>query len=177
MPLSEEDACAYLRSVLRDRAVLLVVDDVWAEEHVRPFLVGGPRCRVLITTREAYIARAVGARLYELDVFSPEQALELLEKRLGREFTGAERNTAEELAREVGYLPLALELAAAQIEDGLSLEELLEALRKEVSRLEVLDLPEAQELESDQKRKHLSLRASFNLSLRRLSPKYLNSFA
>ncbi len=176
-PLSVEDASAYLRSVLRDRAVLLVVDDAWHGEHVRPFLVGGPRCRGLITTREADIARAVGARLHELDVLTPGQALELLEKRLQRPLTEEERTQSETLARTVGYLPLALELAAAQLQDGLSWEELLADLRTEIARLEALELPTAGEALSDAERKRLSLRASFNLSLRRLPRRHLEAFA
>ncbi len=176
-PLSVEDATAYLRSVLRDRAVLLVVDDAWHGEHVRPFLVGGPRCRVLITTREADIARAVGARLHELDVLTPAQALELLGKRLQRRLTEEERTQAETLARTVGYLPLALELSAAQLQDGLSWEELLANLQAEIARLEALELPTAGEALSDAERKRLSLRASFNLSLRRLPRQHLEAFA
>lgn len=37
--------------LLADRTVLVVIDDVWNAAHLQPFLVGGPRCARLITTR------------------------------------------------------------------------------------------------------------------------------
>jgi hypothetical protein len=46
-----------LRTLLRDRACLLVVDDAWEGAHVESaFLVGGPRCLLLVTTRLAEVA-------------------------------------------------------------------------------------------------------------------------
>ena len=71
-----------------------------------------------------------------------EQAIELLNKLLRRSVIGAERDQALALAEEVGYLPLALELTAAQVADGVPWAELLEDLRAEVAQLEALDLPE-----------------------------------
>jgi hypothetical protein len=65
-PTTIEAATAHLRTLLFDKAALLVVDDAWDPDHVLPFLVGGERCRVLVTTREAAIATAVGADLYSL---------------------------------------------------------------------------------------------------------------
>src|SRR5262245_34368888 len=46
-------AAAELSARLADRDILMVVDDVWNEEHLRPFLQGGSRCARLITTRIA----------------------------------------------------------------------------------------------------------------------------
>ena len=59
---------------------------------------------------------ASAPRLYELDIMSEDQALTLLAARLerpGNEFTEPEGDEARQLALTVGYLPLALELAAA----------------------------------------------------------------
>jgi len=77
----------------------------------------------------------------------------------------------------VGRLPLAVELVAAQAADGHRLEDLRDDLRQEVARLETLDLPGADEVESERKRKRCSLRASVNLSLDRLKPERLGRFA
>ena len=93
-PLGTEAATSHLRTLLHDKAALLVVDDAWDPAQVPPFLVGGPRCRVVITTRDATIAKAVGATLYDLDVMSPEQALALLAGCLRRGFEGTERDQA-----------------------------------------------------------------------------------
>ena len=86
-PTTVEAASTHLRTLLHDKAALLVVDDVWDPDHGRPFLVGGPRCRVLITTRRANVADEVGADLHELDVMTPEQSLALLAARLGGRWT------------------------------------------------------------------------------------------
>ena len=74
----------------------------------------------MITTREAIVAKAVDADLYNLDVMNQEQALTLLSSRLERKLSGEEKEQAMALAKEVGYLPLALELSAAQIADGIT---------------------------------------------------------
>jgi hypothetical protein len=175
-PLAVEATSAHLRTLLQDRSALLVVDDAWDPAHVPPFLVGGPRCRVLVTTREATIAKATGAALYDLDVMTPEQSLALLAGRLGRDLVGTEQDQALALADAVGYLPLALELAAAQVADGISWDELLGDLRAEVARLEALELSEDGTV-PEAMLKRLSLLGSFSLSLRRLSDPRRRDFA
>jgi hypothetical protein len=175
-PLGVEATSAHLRTLLQDRSALLVVDDAWDPAHVPPFLVGGPRCRVLVTTREATIAKATGAALYDLDVMTPEQSLALLAGRLGRVLAETERDRALALADAMGYLPLALELAAAQVADGISWNELLGDLRAEVARLETLELSEDGTI-PEAMLKRLSLLGSFSLSLRRLSEPRRRDFA
>ena len=93
-----------LRTLLYDKAVLLVVDDAWNTEDAQAFNVGGARCQVLVTTREAGIAQVLGASTYSLDVMTPSQEMELLTKKIGRKFTDTETTDAEAFAKEVGYL-------------------------------------------------------------------------
>lgn len=45
------DASNRLRELLQEKNVLIVIDDVWHEADARPFLVGGPECAWLLTTR------------------------------------------------------------------------------------------------------------------------------
>ena len=160
-PTVVESASAHLRTLLHDKACLMVVDDAWQADQVRPFLASGRDCRLIITTRDATLARKVGARLYDLDVMTEAQALALFEARLGS--LNDDREQAGALARELGYLPLALELAAAQVEAGLSWAELLEAFHQTLADLSVLDLDEATY-------RNESLRLSFSLSLDGLQP-------
>ncbi|MEA5599278.1 NB-ARC domain-containing protein, partial [Rivularia sp. UHCC 0363] len=172
-PIQPDDAKRHLQTLLYDKKVLLVVDDVWNPEHVEYFQVGGAGCRVLITTREAMI---LGANRYDLDVMTKSESLKLLESQpQPRQLTQAEQQQAELLAETVGYLPLALELAAAQIADGITWEELLEDLRAEIAHLDALDL--FVDCSSEEKRKKYSLVASFNLSLNSLTPELLKQFA
>ncbi|MBN3952082.1 MAG: hypothetical protein HWQ38_38670 [Nostoc sp. NMS7] len=117
-PTSVEATSCHLRTLLYDKAVLLVVDDAWDTKHAQAFNVGGVHCQVLVTTREGAIADALRASTYSLDIMTASQAMELLTNKLGREITGKEYESAENLAKGVGYLPLALELAAAEIADG-----------------------------------------------------------
>ncbi len=49
---NKEQAGAKLAEVLEEKHCLLVVDDVWKPDHLRPFLQGGPNCTRLITTRQ-----------------------------------------------------------------------------------------------------------------------------
>ena len=169
--INSDAASLQLRTLLSNKKALLVVDDVWNPEDVKPFRVGGSGCRVLVTTREAPVQ---GAIRFDLDVMTPEQSLELLTSCLSNELTNRERELAQTLAKTVGYLPLALELAAAQVSDGISWSELLSVLQVE---LEALDRWEAEEAPSEEKRKSYSLVASFNLSLKRLSSDRLQKFA
>jgi hypothetical protein len=88
-----------------------VIDDAWQADYVRSFLVGGPQCQVIITTRRADVADEVGARLYSLNVMAKDQALDLLLNHLGRRLAGQERVEGLRVSKAVGYLPLALKLA------------------------------------------------------------------
>ncbi len=121
-PTAVESASNHLRTLLYDKCILLVVDDVWNPVHLEPFRVGGDKGRVLVTTREARIAEA---RIHSLDVMDEAQALALMTQKISEPLSEAERERAAEFAGRVGYLPLALELAASQIEDGVSWAELL----------------------------------------------------
>jgi len=78
----------------------------WHADHVQPFLVGGARCRVLITTRDALIANCGPRGLVRPGGHDPGAGAVLAEKRLNRRLEGAERQgKALATACAVGYLP------------------------------------------------------------------------
>ncbi|WP_220451016.1 NB-ARC domain-containing protein [Nostoc sphaeroides] len=168
-PTSIEATSTHLRTLLYDKAVLLVVDDAWNTKDASVFNIGGVRCQVLVTTREGAIADALGASTYSLDIMTASQAMELLRNKLKREITGKEYESAEKLAKGVGYLPLALELAAAAIADGTTWTELLRDIKQEIARLKTLDRPGANDITDEASLKRLSLTASLNLSIKRLA--------
>jgi WD40 repeat protein len=127
-----------LKKLFEDKACLLVLDDLWRSRDAEPFDVLGPRSRLLLTTRDADLLVALGARELPLDVLSEELALELLSSWSGQpraEFPEAPRKVAE----SCGYLPLAMALAGARVQGGARWEEVLAALQR--GRLEFLDHP------------------------------------
>lgn len=171
-------ASSYLRSLLQGRAALLVVDDVWMPGHTELFMAGGPNCRMLMTTRETAIARILGITPYEIDTMGREEALELLSKCVGRPLLeGAEKDAAGSLAKAVGFLPLALKLAAARVVNETSWSRLTNELQAEMARLEALDFPGYERTEDESIRKNLSLVASLNLSVRWLTMEERSCFA
>ena len=66
------------RNLLRDKAALVVIDDVWNIQHLEQLLVEAPRSRFLFTTRDKTIVRAKTDRYYAADVLSTDEARDLL---------------------------------------------------------------------------------------------------
>jgi WD40 repeat protein len=173
---------SHLNGLVREKAILTVVDDAWSAEAASLAIVGGERCAVLLTSREAGIARLAEILpdcLYEIPVMDPDLALQLLAGSPGSPPSDEELAKGKEIARLLGYLPLALELAAAQTHgaDSLSWDDLLLDLGKEVARLESLDDPSLRDLSKHDQRKRFSLVSSINLSLKQLKPPDLEKFA
>jgi WD40 repeat protein len=111
---SLQSASNRLRNCLRDKAALLILDDVWNARDAAPFLFDSPRSRLMITTRDARTAISLGALQQELTVLTWEQALQLIAlwadcdlKKLPPE--------ASEIVRECACLPLAVAMVGAQI--------------------------------------------------------------
>ncbi|MEO1390282.1 MAG: NB-ARC domain-containing protein [Cyanobacteria bacterium J06634_6] len=163
-------ATLHLRSLLRNKKVLLVVDDVWEVEHLKPFLVGGPDCRLLFTTRRANVADDIDVVPYQLGVMSEAESLQLLENALNCPLEEPDAATAKAVVKLVGYLPLALNLIAARLRKGLSLVRIKQDVINNINLLEKASRPRS----SDK-----SLEAVFNSSLNPLKedfPKTWKSF-
>jgi hypothetical protein len=106
---SEEDAAFQLGQKLEDRTCLLVIDDIWDDSHLRPFLRGGKGCARLFTTRNAEIASK--ARPVKVDEMSGVESQALLANGV----LGLSTAQARELSQKLGEWPLALELASAMM--------------------------------------------------------------
>jgi WD40 repeat protein len=109
---SLQSASTHLRNHLRDKAVLLVLDDVWNPHDAAPFLMDSPRSRLLITTRDARTAVSLGAHQQSLDVLTWEQSLQLVSLWSDCPISRLPLETAE-VIRECGCLPLALAMVGA----------------------------------------------------------------
>ena len=173
--LGERDAAACqerLRSALYRRRMLLIIDDVWEAAHGRMFMVAGPRCRVLFTTRESPAAYALTTREYTLrvDVLSPQAALTLF-SRLAPEVTTTDEESTRRLCERLEFLPLALTLAGrllAQEADVPSRMKRLvgELIERREARLQLLEVEARPGLDPKQP---ASLHAILGMSVERLS--------
>jgi DNA-binding SARP family transcriptional activator len=151
------------RSLLAGRRMLIVLDNASDAAQVRPLLPGGTACLVLVTSRSQLtsLIATEGAHPVILDVLSPAEACELLERRLGAKRIAEERDVAIELTRLCAQLPLALAIAAARAaaRPGFSLAALAAELADSAGRLDALDAGDPGS----------SVRAVFSWSTRQLS--------
>jgi WD40 repeat protein len=102
------------RITIANKAALIVVDDVWSIDDIRPLLAESPRSRFLFTTRDASIGRFVGAHEHRADLLDQKQSRELLAS--WANLAVAELPAvADELIAECGRLPLALSVVGAMV--------------------------------------------------------------
>ncbi len=121
---SVEAATEALATALADNTLLLVIDDVWDGEHLRPFLQGGPRCTRLVTTRLRDTLPS-GARTVDVDAMRQDEALALLVAGLAPlpGHVGALRA----LAARLGEWPLLLKLINGVLREQIDLGATLDA--------------------------------------------------
>ncbi|WP_327292810.1 FxSxx-COOH system tetratricopeptide repeat protein [Streptomyces sp. NBC_01198] len=104
---------------------LLIFDNVEDPSHLHPYLGSLTGGHVLATSRRAVGWHRVGPAM-PLGLLAPDAAADLLCRLAfdGRAATTAEREQADALARDLGFLPLALEQAGAYAyETGTPLED------------------------------------------------------
>ena len=104
------------RNLLRSKAALVVVDDVWNVEHLRPLLVDSPRSRFVFTTRDCGIAKAVTRRKYAAGRLHIDEALVLLARSAGKRVAKLPPQ-ADQIIRECGYLAGAVAQIGASLRD------------------------------------------------------------
>lgn len=171
-PERDEDACQIrLQEALYHRRALLIVDDIWEIGHGKYFMVAGPHCRTLLTTRELPVAHhlATRDRTLKVDVLDPEAALQLL-IRLAPE-TGRNEAIAKQLCERLEYLPLALTLAGRMLANEAEIPTRMKRLTDELlerreSRLQLLQAEGRLGIETEEP---VSLQAILGLSVDRLS--------
>ena len=113
-----EGASNRLRTILRKRAALIVLDDVWTLAHAEPFLADAPASCLLITTRKHDIAVSLRARRVNIGALSHRQSLDVLAQ--WTEITPAQLPAeAADIVRECGRLPLALAMIGGLIHSAL----------------------------------------------------------
>jgi tetratricopeptide (TPR) repeat protein len=106
-------AQAYRDQLVGVRA-LIVLDNAADVEQVRPLLPDNPACRTLITSRRN-LAALPGVTPVRIDVFSSDEAVELLRRHAPTVPLGSDPDAETRIADRCGRLPLALELVAGHM--------------------------------------------------------------
>ena len=134
-----EAVAAARRWLESDAGWLLIFDNADRPERLGPYLPGGGKGHVLVTSRARVFDTLGITRPTSLEELPADEAVEFLLRRTGcQDADAAQRDAAAEVARELGYLPLALEQAGAFILAGnVQFQDYLTSYRRR--RLELLD--------------------------------------
>ncbi len=130
----------FLSVALAGKTCLVILDDVWDARHAEAFpALTDVTTRYLITTRNAEVLQTLNARAFPLDVLTSEKALALLADWAGQPVASLP-STAHEVARECGYLPLALAMVGAFVRQN------PESWERALHRLQSADLAKLRRL-------------------------------
>ncbi len=144
-PVSVDERSALLRTLLADRRMLVMLDNVRSSADLLPLLPGAPSC-VVVTSRRRLVGLVaqVEAKLIELDMLGQAAAVDVLGRIAGR--SEAEAGSLRRLAELCDGLPLALRIAAARlaVAPRLAVAELVEELEDEHGRLAALGLEDGE---------------------------------
>lgn len=130
---------ATYQSLLKDKAVLVVLDDVWEQSDVEPFVLGAGRSRLLYTSRDRTLAGPLGAESQEMGVLGDAQARLFLARWAGREKAPPPEREANGILAECKGLALGLAMVGAALrgQDDGEWRHVLEDLKK--ARLKQID--------------------------------------
>ncbi|MFD8493210.1 BTAD domain-containing putative transcriptional regulator [Amycolatopsis sp. NPDC059657] len=165
MPREERERSALLRSRLASARMCVILDDAGSAAQVRPLLPGAGACSVLVTSRVRMPDLAV-ATAVDVDLLPEEEAGKLLAGIIGEHRVAVEPDSAADILRHCGYLPLAIRVVGAKLthRSGWTLRMLASRLRDERRRLDELRVGD------------LAVRASVTLSYDLLPPDAARAF-
>ncbi|MEY9967904.1 DNA-binding SARP family transcriptional activator [Streptacidiphilus sp. MAP12-16] len=144
LPETTEQRTALFRSLLADRRVLVLLDNIRDAAQVRPLLPSTGGSSVLVTSRSR-LASLPGAQLVDVEAFSEDEAVDLFAAIAGAERVGAEERTARDVVRACTLLPLAVRIVASRLASRpawtmASLARRLDDQRRRLDELQVGDL-------------------------------------
>ncbi|MFD7899817.1 tetratricopeptide repeat protein [Streptomyces sp. NPDC059743] len=113
LPQSLDELVSLWRTTVRDRRMLVILDDAAGPGQVRPLLPGASPTAVIVTSRQR-LPGLPGVRPVSLDVLPREDAVALFNQRLGGRRALRESDIAK-IVHICGYLPLAIELVASRL--------------------------------------------------------------
>ena len=110
-------ASEYLGELIGESRLLLVIDDVWREAQLRPFLRGGPNCVRLVTTRLPYVLKAVRHTEVLIDEMRAAEAAHLIAMNLPVAGEPGAAGRLAQLADRLGNWPQMLAVANGWLRD------------------------------------------------------------
>lgn len=114
VPTDIEELVGLYRTLLADRAVLVVLDGVGTEQQVWPLLPPGPGSAAIVTSRSGLWRVSCTARL-RLGPLRPEVATSLLGVLIGARRTRAEPSACTRIVEACGGLALAVRSAGSRL--------------------------------------------------------------
>jgi hypothetical protein len=162
-----------VREALRGRRVLAVLDgavDESDDEKIAPLLRALADCAVIVTSRVTQLASLHDAQQIDLNRMSEDETWELFGKHVDAARLNDKRDVIAAIGAVVDFLPLALDLAAAQLREhkAWTPDDVLAMVRDERTRLDTLKYGDG---------KMRGVRASFEVTYQRLTPNEQKFFA
>ncbi|MEV8638314.1 BTAD domain-containing putative transcriptional regulator [Streptosporangium sp. NPDC051023] len=156
---------ALFRSLLAERRMLVLLDNARDAAQVGHLLPGSTGCAAIVTSRHK-LADLASARLVDLDVMEPDEALSLFGTVAGAERMAAERAAAMDVVAACGFLPLAVRIVAARLaaRPSWTVASLVPRLADERRRLDELRVG------------NLAVEATFALGYGQLAPPQARAF-
>ncbi|KAB8196770.1 hypothetical protein FH608_008735 [Nonomuraea phyllanthi] len=139
-PATPDEAAARYRSLTSARNLLVILDNAYDADQVRPLIPAGPACAAIVTSRRV-LAALGGASPLHLAGLGDADADALFARLVGAPRVEAEPEAAREIVRRCGGLPLALRIAAARLaaRPGWTLSHLAARLNDPARRLDALE--------------------------------------
>ncbi|UCM90487.1 ATP-binding protein [Streptomyces marincola] len=152
VPADPDAAAALYRSLLAERATLLVLDNAATAAQVRPLLPGNSRSLAIVTSRSRLSGLAIrdGAHRLTLGTLGEPEAVALIRAVTAGHRPEDERDKLIQLARLCAHLPLALRIAAerAATRPHLRIDDLIAELRDESALWDALSAGEDDDAEA-----------------------------
>jgi len=132
-----EDKVARYRATIRDRRLLIIIDNATGAAEIRPLVPGAPGTALIVSSR-ARLTTVPRAEHVELRLFSRDESLTLLRRIVSPDRVAREPDAAVALVTMCAGLPLALRIVAARLaaRPHWRITRLLDRMRDERRRLD-----------------------------------------
>lgn len=143
--VSPEHKFGRLKSLLSKKSCLIIIDDVWEQTSFKHLNVGGPQSVTIVTTRRLGLVKDGVKFKHQVSGLSEIEADDLLRNvSEDQDQTSKAKELRSKIAANLGYLPLALKLAASLHKGGISWE----LIHREIATDDIVDIKLLDEYES-----------------------------